>query len=166
LLVGTEVQLADGPKLVLLAQDQDGYSDICRLITTGRRCSAKGEYRLTGADAEQLGSGVLVLWIPALCAVHPEPAHSQAHEQARWITRHFHGRAWLAVELHRGADDAARLAWLRSLGVLLVLLLGAAGDVLMHLRKRRALHNVMTAIRLGCTVAEAGHALFPNGERH
>jgi error-prone DNA polymerase len=25
---------------------------------------------------------------------------------------------------------------------------------------------VMTAIRLGCTIAEAGHALFPNGERH
>ena len=24
----------------------------------------------------------------------------------------------------------------------------------------------MTAIRLGCTAAGAGHALFPNGERH
>jgi len=166
LLVGTEVQLADGPKLVLLAKDQEGYSDICRLITTGRRCSAKGEYRLTRADAEQLGSGVLVLWIPAVSTIHPEPTQSQTHEQARWITRHFHGRAWLAVELHRGADDAARLAWLRSLGAVHGLPLVAAGDVHMHLRKRRALHDVMTAIRLGCTVAEAGHALFPNGERH
>ena len=36
----------------------------------------------------------------------------------------------------------------------------------MHVRRRRALQDVMTAIRLGCTVAEAGHALFPNGERH
>src|SRR5262249_3228102 len=42
----------------------------------------------------------------------------------------------------------------------------AAGDAHMHVRRRRALQDVMTAIRLGCTVAEAGHALFPNGERH
>src|SRR6187402_1086803 len=46
LIVGTEVQLADGPKLVLLATDQEGYSDICKLITAGRRRSEKGEYRL------------------------------------------------------------------------------------------------------------------------
>ena len=42
----------------------------------------------------------------------------------------------------------------------------AAGGVHMHQRRRRALQDVMTAIRVGCTVAEAGHALFPNGERH
>jgi error-prone DNA polymerase len=42
----------------------------------------------------------------------------------------------------------------------------ASGDVHMHVRRRRALHDVMTAIRHDCTVAEAGHALFPNGERH
>jgi error-prone DNA polymerase len=162
LIVGTEVQLADGPKLVLLATNQDGYSDICRLITSGRRCSAKGEYRLTRADAERLGSGVLVLWIPART---PALAHL-TDEDALWITRHFGGRAWLAVELHRGPDDAAKLAVLRTFGTRHGLPLVAAGDVHMHLRKRRALQDVMTAIRLGCTVAEAGHALFPNGERH
>jgi len=64
LIVGTEIRLADGPKLVILAADHDGYSDICQLITTGRRRSAKGEYQLTCADAERLGSGVRVLWIP------------------------------------------------------------------------------------------------------
>ena len=163
LIVGTEVQLADGPKLVLLAKDQDGYSDICRLITTGRRCSAKGEYRLTRADAERLGGGVLVLWIPAISAARRRNRRTNTRSGSRVISA---DRAWLAVELHRGADDAARLAGLRALGAAHGLPLVAAGDVHMHLRKRRALHDVMTAIRLGCTVAEAGHALFPNGERH
>src|SRR6201999_1188465 len=37
LIVGTEVRLADGIKLVILAMTQHGYSDICKLITTGRR---------------------------------------------------------------------------------------------------------------------------------
>ncbi|MEO5559431.1 MAG: PHP domain-containing protein, partial [Dokdonella sp.] len=152
LIVGTEVQLADGPKLVLLARNQDGYTDICKLITTGRRRSAKGEYHLTRLDVELLGDGVLVL---AVCATHLE-----------WVVQHFHGRAWLAVELHRGPDDAARLAALRNLAAQHDLPLVAAGDVHMHQRRRRALQDLMTAIRIGRTIAEAGHALFPNGERH
>src|SRR5262249_2674814 len=71
-----------------------------------------------------------------------------------------------AVELHHGPDDAAELERLRRLGARHGLPLVAAGDVHMHARKRRALQDVMTAIRLHCTVAEAGHALFANGERH
>ena len=36
----------------------------------------------------------------------------------------------------------------------------------MHVRERRALQDTLTAIRLKTTVAQAGHALLPNGERH
>jgi len=175
LIVGTEIQLADGPKLVVLAADHDGYSDICQLITTGRRRSAKGEYQLTCADAERLGSGVRVLWIPCHSALSPRRASDRGDTNAvtraedthgAWIAKHFAGRAWLAVELHRGPDDAAELEHLRDLGSRHGLPLVAAGDVHMHVRRRRALQDALTAIRLGCTVAEAGHALFPNGERH
>jgi len=162
LIVGTEVRLAGGPKLVLLAANQDGYSDICRLITTGRRRSAKGEYHLTSADAERLGPGVLVLWAPDV----RDASAASGDDRAAWVARHFADRAWIAVELHRGPDDAARLASLRTLGARHRLRLVAAGDAHMHVRKRRALQDVMTAIRLGCTVAEAGLALFANGERH
>src|SRR5690606_28420483 len=63
LIVGSEVRLDDGPRLVLLARNHDGYSDLCRLITSGRRRGAKGRYRLACADAESLGDGVLVLWV-------------------------------------------------------------------------------------------------------
>lgn len=164
LIVGTEVQLEDGPKLVLLARNQDGYSDICRLITSGRRRSAKGEYRLTCADVELLGPGVLVLWVPRF---QPEARGAfLVDDHARWINRHFHGRAWLAVELHRGPDDTALLADARAFAARHALPVVASGDAHMHVRRRRVLQDVITAIRLGCTVAEAGHALFPNGERH
>jgi error-prone DNA polymerase len=169
LIIGTEIRLADGPKLVVLAVDHGGYSDICRLITIGRRRSAKGAYHLTRADAEELGSGVCVLWTPV--SIHgpgspPAPCRAADDDAAKWIMQHFAGRAWLAVELHRGPDDGTRLAQLRELGACRGLPLVAAGDVHMHVRRRRALQDAMTAIRLGRTVAEAGHALFPNGERH
>ncbi|MDR3388288.1 MAG: error-prone DNA polymerase [Rudaea sp.] len=163
LIVGTEVKLSDGPKLVVLAADHAGYSDICRMITAGRRCSAKGEYRLTRTDAEQLGSGVRVLWTPGSTAA-ADAAVIDA--EAKWIMQHFRGHAWLAVELHRGPDDNAELSRLQAIGARHGLPLVAAGDVHMHVRRRRALQDVMTAIRLGRTVAEAGHMLFPNGERH
>jgi error-prone DNA polymerase len=159
LIVGCEVRLADGPILVLLASDADGYSALCRLITLGRRRSAKGEYHLVRADVEMLGAGVLALW--------PVQAGESARDAtADWLRRHFDARAWIAVELHRGGGDAAHLADLRELGARHELPLVASGDVHMHARGRRALHDALTAIRVGCTIAEAGQALFPNGERH
>jgi error-prone DNA polymerase len=36
----------------------------------------------------------------------------------------------------------------------------------MHVRSRRPLQDALTALRLNTTVAQAGHALFANGERH
>jgi error-prone DNA polymerase len=36
----------------------------------------------------------------------------------------------------------------------------------MHVRDRRPLQDTLTAIRLRTPVAQCGHALFPNGERH
>src|SRR6185437_3725660 len=44
--------------------------------------------------------------------------------------------------------------------------LAAAGDVHMHVRARRALQDTLTSIRLKIPIAECGHALHPNGERH
>jgi error-prone DNA polymerase len=32
-----------------------------------------------------------------------------------WLAQRFPGRCWLTVELHRGADDASRLAHLLDL---------------------------------------------------
>src|SRR5262245_113909 len=42
LIVGSEVTIDDGSSIVLLAQGRDGYANLCRLITTGRRRSEKG----------------------------------------------------------------------------------------------------------------------------
>jgi error-prone DNA polymerase len=163
LIVGTEVRLADGIKLAILATTQNGYSDICKLITTGRRCSEKGEYRLTREDVERLGADVRILWPPGSLARADMTAIDDA---AKWIKQHFSDRAWIAVELHRGPDDEAELQRLRNLGSAHGLRLVAAGDVHMHARGRRSLQDVLTAVRLGKPVAEAGDALFPNGERH
>ncbi len=61
--------------------------------------------------------------------------------------------------------DARRLELLETLGKTLQLPCVAAGDVHMHRRSRRALQDVLTAIRLRVPLQAAGYALYPNGER-
>ena len=177
LIHGTELTLACGMKLVLLACNRAGYGNLSALVTLGRRRAEKGSYRLTRHDlAGWDGGGVpdcLALWVPASMPNVPEGTHRAGagdtaiwHEQARWLAEHFAGRAWIACERHLRPDDGERLAALRALGAALHLPLVAAGDVHMHARSRRPLQDVLAALRLGTAVQEAGHALFPNGERH
>ncbi|WP_431484393.1 error-prone DNA polymerase [Pseudomonas solani] len=157
LIVGSEMAIEHGPRLVLLVENLTGYQHLCRLITRARRRAAKGEYRLLAEDFDDALDGLLALWLPG------EAANA---EEGRWLRERFPGRLWLAVELHRGADDASRLARLQALAAELGIPAVAAGDVHMHARGRRALQDCMTAIRHHCTLAEAGQRLFPNGERH
>lgn len=157
MIVGSEFNLAKGPKLVLLAQTLAGYQTLCGWITTGRRRASKGHYRLAMSDLSGNTDGLLALWLPGAI---PDAGHGA------WVESRFRGRSWIGVELHRGPDDARRLERLRALGATLGLPLVAAGDVHMHARGRRALQDTVTAIRHRTTVREAGDRLFPNGERH
>jgi error-prone DNA polymerase len=161
LLLGSEIRLAEGLRMVLLAADREGYGNLCELITRGRRAAAKGSYLLDRTDLRALKGlpGCLVLFLP-------RGDETPDREGARLLAETFPGRAWIAVELLRGPDDAALLARLRELGRRFGLPLVAAGDVHLHVRERRALQDTLTAIRLGIPIARAGHALFPNGERH
>jgi error-prone DNA polymerase len=167
LIHGTELHLACGMKLVLLARNRAGYGNLSALVTLGRRRAEKGSYHLTRNDlAGWDGGGVpdcLALWVPSTVGAG-ETATWDA--EAHWLAEHFAGRAWIAFERHLRPDDHERLGHLRELAVATHLPLVAAGDVHMHARSRRPLQDVLAALRLNTTVAEAGGALFANGERH
>ena len=75
-------------------------------------------------------------------------------------------RLWLAVELLQGLDDALRLQQLQRLSQQSGVPLVACGGVLMHVRSRKPLHDVLTAVGMGCTVHDCGFALAPNAEAH
>ena len=161
LLIGTELKLADGLRLVLLATDRASYGNLSQLITRGRRNATKGAYALTRDDVAAQADGVLALWLPPRGA-----AATDALAAARWVATTFADRAWLAVELSIRAGDRARLAELEEWSAASGLPQVAASDVHMHVRARRALQDTLTAIRVKTPLSECGHALFPNGERH
>jgi error-prone DNA polymerase len=153
LIIGSELKLEDGTHLVALAQDADGYGNLCELITKGRRNAEKGSYRLARGDFSHGLPGCLVLWIPG---------KTVDIDAATWVRDTFPDRTWGAVELHLNGEDQKHLTRMRQVGLPLV----AAGDVHMHTRERRKLQDAMTAIRLCKTVLEARGSLFPNAERH
>ncbi len=160
LVIGSEFTLADGMKLVLLVASIAGYETLCELITRARRAAPKGEYRLERGDMPLAPAGLQALWIP------PPKVVPDTTFQTQWVAGNFPGNAWIAVELDRSADDAARIEELEAIGARLGLTCVAAGDVHMHARARKKLQDVMTAIRQRTPLAEIGRKLHPNAERY
>ncbi|HEY7977775.1 MAG TPA: PHP domain-containing protein, partial [Rhizomicrobium sp.] len=76
------------------------------------------------------------------------------------------GRLWLGVSIpHRGDDQRRLLKWkqiARRAGVPII----ATNDALYHGCERRELQDVVTCIREGVTLNEAGRLLEANAERH
>ncbi|MDN3223130.1 error-prone DNA polymerase [Pseudomonas nunensis] len=157
LIIGSEIRIEDGPKLVLLVENLEGYQALCRLITRARRRTQKGQYQVLREDFSEPLPGLLALWVP--------DAVDDFHN-GHWLKQAFAERLWLAVQLHRGQDDTRRLNALLTLARELQIPAVASGDVHMHARGRRALQDTMTAIRHHLPVAAAGLRLHPNGERH
>ncbi|MDZ4343904.1 MAG: error-prone DNA polymerase, partial [Candidatus Binatia bacterium] len=62
LIVGSQVSVADGSTIVLLAQDRGGYANLCRLLTTGRLRSEKGESAVNWEEVCRHASGMIALW--------------------------------------------------------------------------------------------------------
>lgn len=167
LIIGSEFVVRDvygAPlKLVCLAKNREGYGQLSALITKARRVAKKGAYQLSVDDvvgADYLPECLLLL-VP-----WPTQNNSVLGRQAAWLKVHTDARAWIAAELFHDGDDQEWLGRLRALGDSSGLRLVATGNVHMHVRSRRALQDVLSAVRLKCPVEQAGFALFPNGERH
>jgi len=158
LIIGTEIHLSDGPRLVMLAADIEGYREIARLITLGRRRCEKGHYELRRADLEATPRGVLVIWLPGQPETDPAAA--------RWLNDTFHARVWIALEQFYEPDAGVTRERLGSISARFDLPLVACGDVHMHDRERHRIADTLHAIRAGATLKCIAGELFQNHERY
>ncbi len=165
-----------GCRLVVIARNREGWGDLCELITRARLRSAKGGYRISTRDFDtdtprrpsdprhtQDSRGMrdnIVLLIP-------RRGDNQATliAQARWARAAFNHAA-IAIELLLRGDDAELAERVEAAAHASGLPIAAAGDVLMHRRSRKPVHDTLTAIRLKTPVADCGTALEPNAEQH
>lgn len=160
LIIGSEIRPTDAPPVVLWAKDRQGYANLCRLISCGRRRAIKGECWLTLDDVAQHSQGLLAGVVP------PHRTEQLAVAEGHCYRAIFADACYLLTELHQGPHDDHRLSWLRNYARQTRLPLVAAGNVLFHIPGRKLLHDVLTAIRHHTTVAQAGDLLPPNAQRY
>lgn len=163
LILGTRFTLAEGPTLVALARNHHGYTQLCRLITQGRQQASKGSYHLCRSDLNEYPLDECWLLVLPDYGCPKTPA---LYDLLGWLAIRYPRNTRLALARHRRAHDFFHVERLNRLRRQYGLPIVAVGDVYMHSRSRRALQDVFTALRLGTTVQNAGHALAANGERY
>jgi error-prone DNA polymerase len=159
LVAGARLDLTDGATLLAYPTDSAAWSRLCRLLTLGKARAGKGGCLLDWDDLAQGGDGLLYILAPD----EPDAA------LAAWLDRlraDAPGRAYLAGAPRFQPGDAVRLHTLDTMGQAAGIPLIAAADVLYHHPSRRILQDVLTCIREGCTIDDAGFRLERHGERH
>jgi len=162
LIVGARLETLDGYSLLAYPMDLEGYKRLSRLLTVGnRRLTDRRQCEITFDDLAEHAEGLIAIVLPPRNVDDPV-----FHERLRKLARLFGDRCYLAGNFLFRGNDTARLAILDNLATQMKVRLVATNDVHYHVPERRALHDVITAIRHTCTVEELGFRRFAAAERH
>ncbi|MBV7267216.1 error-prone DNA polymerase [Erythrobacter ani] len=190
-VIGTRIETVEGLRFLAYPKDRTAYGRLCSLISQGRMQTLSGEWQEKGAceiDLAMLaehaeGSQLILLppddletlftipaWASNVVTLDGSDLEGDISGSFPDLLPHLvYGlpslRHLAASYLYRG-DDIARIDRLDALAQASGLGLLATNDVHYHAPERRPLQDVMTAIANKTTVAEAGHLLHANAERH
>ena len=147
--------------ILLYPSNREAYARLCRLLTTGKRRAYKGNCIITLEDLAKHSQGLF-----ATVLIHSFQ-HKELLQILGQLQQIFHSdRLSLAIYRTYGPDEHQRLDRLKDISSLQNIPLVAQNAVHFHSAKRKPLHDVMTCIRRGVTLSEAGLHLFQNAERH
>ena len=158
LIVGCRLVLRDSAvEWLALPTDKPAWQRLTRLLTLGKRRATKGECHLDLADLLEGCDGMILI---ALSRAPDQATDTIQRLRCRYPNHVFTG----AAPRYDGQDRdwlnrCAALA--QRTGAPMV----AVGDVLMHRASRRQLADVLTCMRLGCTIDQIGRNALPNAER-
>lgn len=173
LIIGSRLTLSDFPDLLVWATDRAAYGRLCRLLTLGKRRAEKGYCILALDDFLQHNQGLLA----AIANRHERPFHHPAIDllqncRPETLDKLSHlrdalgSRLSLAICRLYGENDFQQTSAIVELARHFDIPLLATNAVYYHDPSRRALQDVLTCIRHGVPIQQAGYRLFPNGERY
>ncbi len=154
-------------RFVALPHDLQAWGNLCEFISSARRAAPKGQYALHWQPAQGgwaawpslVGNEIILLLPPALSV-------EKACAIAAAARAHYGAQVWLGATRSLGAQDALHSLRTRQIAHLSGLPVVAVGAVQMHVRSRKPLHDVITAVRMRLPVAQCGRGLQANAERH
>ncbi|MFL6246227.1 MAG: error-prone DNA polymerase, partial [Thermoanaerobaculia bacterium] len=152
-LVGSELVLDDANRLTVLVENRTGYKNLCRLLTAGALAHPKGQARYSWKLIEQYAEGLHCLTRDDEATVHK-------------ISGIFKGRTHIELQRHFRRDEEHQNVRLVDLARKLRLPIVATNGVRYGRPEDKELHDVLTCIREGRNVDNAGRLLGINRERH
>ena len=176
LVIGSEMRLhhpqsgRPHARLVLLAQSQRGYANLSRWITVARGRAEKGRYLAHPGDLEgKVPTAPMLAGLPGclgLLVPHARQSLREVLAHAHWLKTWLQDRASIALELRNEGGDDRLIAIVEQVSELTGLPIVAAGGVLMHVRSRKPLQDVLTATRLNRPLSQCGREIAANAEAY
>ena len=159
LLIGSEFYLDEGIRFVLIAKNRMGYGYICNLISTGRNNATKGHYYLNKSHFKKSEKNCIALWVPDMDAT--ENKHIQ---EIDWLTQYFNKQIWGCITRHHRNNESTKIKTIERAANSRKISLVATSQARMHIKKRRILKDVVTAIKSGTKINANGFNNSYNGE--
>ncbi len=161
LITGSEIDIDDGSRIILLAQDRSGYANLCRLLSTGCLRSAKGECTVSWEEVFSHNQGLIALWggNSGLISGHEYNA-ATGHN----LRDAFGDRLYALITRHCDDKEVGHERRIRERAATLEIPAVASTEVLYHHPSRCSLQDILVCIRHGVTISEAGRLIKPNAE--
>ena len=161
LITGTRLVFADDtPEIVAYPMGREGWGRLTRLLTLGNRRALKGECTLYLEDLVADAGDLLFIVIP------PHAPGGGLDNAIAHLRQAAPAAVWLGAAMMRRGDDRRRLARLAAIATAERVPLIATNDVLYADPVERDLQDLLTCVRDGVSIAEAGRRLEVNAERH
>ena len=177
-LVGAEVATTQGSRYTLLAENRQGYQNLCRLITRTKlregRAGKPQNPAATESDFSEFASGLVCLTggdEGPLTRIFTEQSGPSTKESAcqelELLTRLFGARnVYIELQRHHRRRQEARNRILVELAHSLKLPLLATNGVSHVTEEKRGLQDVLTCVQHKTTITEAGRLLSYNAQRY
>ncbi len=159
LIVGCRLDLMEGVSLLVYPTDRPAYARLCRLLSLGKKRGGKAKCRLDWSDLVAYGDGLIAVLVPGV-------ADDACALQLRRLREAFGDRGYLALTLRRRPNDQMRLHELADLAAQARVATVVTNDVLFHVPERRILQDVVTCVRHGVIIDDAGFRRERHADRY
>ena len=167
LVTGARLAFADGtPDIIAYPENRRGWGGLCRILSTGNLRAPPGEDRAIKGECRLMFEDIAPHADDLLFVVMPPPRLEGLADLLERLGAIRPGAVWLGATMHRQGRDARRLESLKAIAAETRTPLIAVNDALYHRAEQRDLQDVMTCIREGVRITDAGRLLEANAERH
>jgi error-prone DNA polymerase len=159
LVVGCRLDLTDGTSLLVYPTDRAAYSRLCRLLSLGKSRGGKGKCHLVWDDVVAWNEGLIAILLG-------DEADAVLDQNLARLKATFGNRTYMALIRRFAPNEHLRLYAIEQAAQAARVPTIAMGDVLYHHPDRRRLQDVVSCIREGCTIDEAGYRLERHADRY